>query len=77
MTVGMGDSPENYVMLANVLIAKGFAGNWLSDASKAGCLFLKEEHVFPKDFSNSIFREMHTLKRLLKNCAAIPKLPCL
>jgi hypothetical protein len=61
---GVGDSPHNCVMLANVLIAKGFESSWLIKAEHARGMFLKKEQTFPKCFRDDILTEISSTERL-------------
>ncbi|MFG6518869.1 hypothetical protein ACGYK4_13320 [Sulfitobacter sp. 1A13368] len=63
LTAGIGESQPNCLLLANVLIVKGFESSWLSDSGHACGMFLKEELVFSESFRDNILLELASLDR--------------
>ena len=58
-----GDSSHNCLMLANVLVEKGFDSNWLQQPIQGRATFLRANQVFPKTFRSQILREIASLGR--------------
>ena len=54
MEDAVGSSHGNCVMLANVLVAKGFERNWLVKPGRGGDFRLKDEQIFPPPFRKDI-----------------------
>jgi len=61
LSAGIGESQSNCLLLANVLIVKGFNSSWLSNSGNACAMFLKEEQVFSERFRDNILVEMASL----------------
>ena len=61
ITKGIGESQNNCLMLANVLITNGFEGSWFKRELDSHSVFLQRNQVFPKRFRNKIMGELNSI----------------
>lgn len=58
LAAGRGENSENCLLLANVLVTKGFERSWLDVDKSADGSFLQESQTFPKTFRDRILFEI-------------------
>lgn len=61
LAVEAGENSPNCVMLANVLITRGFDRNWLNAEKHADGSLLQENQIFPKAFRDNILFEVASM----------------
>jgi hypothetical protein len=57
----LGSSHGNCIMLANVLVAKGFERSWLAKPRPGRDFRLKDDQIFPQSFREDIIKIISTL----------------
>ena len=57
----LGSSHGNCIMLANVLVAKGFERSWLAKPRPGRDFLLKDDQIFPQSFREDIIEIISTL----------------
>ncbi|GAA6190995.1 hypothetical protein [Phaeobacter sp. NW0010-22] len=62
----VGESSQNCLMLANVLITKGFNKGWLTPEKHADVARLQTRQIFPKTFRDKIRSEIASIDLLNK-----------
>ncbi len=62
LSVQASGSTSNCIMLANVLVTKGFQKSWLTPGKHTDCTFLQTTQIFPKSFKDKILFEIESVE---------------